>query len=238
VLSRRTYLDSLDRDARAFGELIRTADPATSVPDCPGWSLADLARHLGGVHRWAHGVLTTGSPDEEPTGPDAHDALVPWFDEGAAALLGALDAIDPQTPVWTFGPQPRLAEFWLRRQPHETSMHLGDARRALGLAHPVDHAFAADGVDEVVTMFVPRQVRLKRIPPLTRAVRLEASDAPGAAWVLGGPDTGVDGATAATISGTAEDLLLALWRRTGLERLAVEGDTAAAHGTFALALTP
>jgi hypothetical protein len=60
---------------------------------------------------------------------------------------------------------------------------------------------------------------------------------PECTWLLGG-DAGDAGAAAATLTGTAEDLLLALWRRTGLERLTVEGDTDTARVTFALALTP
>jgi uncharacterized protein (TIGR03083 family) len=238
VLSRDTYLRALDRDARAFGDLLRDADHSAAVPDCPGWSLADLARHLGGVHRWAHGIVTTGAPDDEPAGPDDPGVLVEWFDDGAVQLLDVLRSIDPTTPVWTFGPKPRLVEFWVRRQPHETSMHLGDARRALGLRHPVDVAFAADGVDEVATMMTPRQVRLGRIPPIEGGVRLVLRDVPGTAYVLSGDCTDQSAPTIATVEGTAHDLLLALWRRAGLERTTVTGDADAARETFTLALTP
>ena len=238
MLNRDTYLTSLGSDAAAFADLLRDADLETPVPDCPGWDVDALARHLGGVHRWAHGVVTTGSPGEEPDGPSDPAQLHAWFVAGAEQLVVALRDTDPATPVWTFGPKPRLVEFWVRRQPHETSMHLRDLRRARGLRHAVDPAFAADGVDEVVTMMAPRQVRLERIPPLPHGVRLEAVDVPGAAWVLAGDGTDPGAATEVTLSGTAEDLLLALWRRTGLERLTVTGDAAAAEATFALALTP
>jgi hypothetical protein len=44
ALSRETSLESLDRDARSFVDLLRHADHATLVPDCPGWSLAGLQR--------------------------------------------------------------------------------------------------------------------------------------------------------------------------------------------------
>jgi len=238
VLSRETYLETLDGDARSFGELLRRGDLTAPVPDCPGWSLADLTRHLGGVHRWAHGIVTTGSPGDEPTGPDAHDELIDWFDTGAAQLLDALRTADPETPVWTFGPKPRRVEFWVRRQPHETSIHLGDARRALGVPHAVRPELAADGVDEVATMMTPRQVRLERIAPIEHGVRLELSDVPGTSYVLAGDCTDSSAPTVATVTGTAQDLLLALWRRTGLDRLAVTGDVDAARATFAVALTP
>jgi uncharacterized protein (TIGR03083 family) len=238
VLSRDAYLQTLRADAATFTDLLRGSDLTTPVPDCPGWDLGDLARHLGGVHRWAHGIVTTGSPGEEPDGPHDPDELRAWFAAGAAQLVDALVSTDPLTPVWTFGPKPRLVDFWVRRQPHETSMHLRDARRALGLRHAVAPSFAADGVDEVVTMMTPRQVRLERIPPLPHGVRLEAVDVPDSAWVLAGDGTDPDAPTVATLAGTAEDLLLALWRRTGLDSLAVTGDEDAADQVFRLALTP
>jgi uncharacterized protein (TIGR03083 family) len=238
VLSRDAYLETLHADADTFEALLRGSDLATPVPDCPGWDVADLARHLGGVHRWAHGIVTTGSPGEAPDGPHDPGELAAWFAAGAAQLVDALRRTDPRAEVWTFGPKPRLVEFWLRRQPHETSMHLRDLRRALGLPHAVGAAFAADGVDEVVTMMTPRQVRLERIPSLPHGVRLEAVDVPGRAWVLAGDCTDPEAPTVATLEGTAEGLLLALWRRTGLDTLTVTGDIDAADHVFRLALTP
>ena len=238
MLSRDTYLRSLTRDADAFAAVLRDADLATPVPDCPGWDVGDLARHLGGVHRWAHGIVTTGAPGDEPDGPRGHGELVDWFVSGAALLVDALRTTNPSTPVWTFGPKPRLAEFWLRRQPHETSMHLRDLRLALGFPHEVDVHFAADGVDEVVTMMTPRQIRLGRIPPIEPGVRLVAADVPSTSYVLSGDCTDPDAPTVASVTGTPERLLLALWHRTGIEHLAVNGDAAAARTAFALALTP
>ena len=229
---------SLTRDVDAFAALLRDADTTTPVPDCPGWDVGDLARHLGGVHRWAHDIVVTGTPGEEPDGPTDHDELVGWFIDGAALLVDALSTIDPATPVWTFGPKPRLVEFWVRRQPHETSMHLRDLRRALGVTQDLDVAFAADGVDEVATMMTPRQIRLERIPPLEDGVRLVLSDVPSTSYVLAGACTDPDALTVATVTGTAEQLLLALWRRTGIDHLTIDGDTEAARAAFALALTP
>ena len=238
MLSRDTYLTSLTRDADAFAALLRGADTAARVPTCPGWDVGDLARHLGGVHRWAHDIVVTGTPDEEPDGPIDRGELVAWFVEGASQLVEALSNADPSTPAWTFGPKPRLVEFWVRRQPHETSMHLRDLRRALGVAHDLDVAFAADGVDEVVTMMTPRQIRLERIPPIEHGVRLVLSDVPSTSYVLAGDCTDPDAPTVATVTGTAEQLLLALWRRTAIVELTIEGDAEAAQEAFSRALTP
>ena len=98
-------------------------------------------------------------------------------------------------------------------------MHLGDALRALDLEAPLDVAFAADGVDEALTVFFPRQVRLERIPPIAHGVRIELTDVPAAAYALAGDGTDPDAATVATASGPSYDVLLALWHRGGIERL-------------------
>ncbi len=63
-------------------------------------------------------------------------------------------------------------------------MHRWDLGAALGrdLGYPAE--LAVDGVDEVVTMFFPRQVRLGRIPPLTRSLAVAVDDGP--TWLLRG----------------------------------------------------
>ncbi len=166
MLTPEDYQRSLERDAAAFVDLIATADLDRPVPCCPGWTMLDLGRHVGSVHRWARETVRTGRPGDEPDGPDAQAELVDWLTEGAALLLDTLRSTDPALPVWTFGPPPRVAAFWSRRQAHETAIHLVDARQALGLPVQLDPTLATDGVDEVATMFFPRQVRLERIRPL------------------------------------------------------------------------
>ena len=68
MLTPSEYHDALERDAAAFVEVVRTADPAGPVPACPGWGLADLGRHLGSVHRWAREAIRTGRAGAEPSG--------------------------------------------------------------------------------------------------------------------------------------------------------------------------
>ncbi|MFN8167587.1 MAG: maleylpyruvate isomerase family mycothiol-dependent enzyme [Candidatus Nanopelagicales bacterium] len=238
MLTRDDLLSSLDRDMRAFAEVLRTVDLSLDVPDCPGWTIADLGRHLAEVHSWAYGIVATGSPgepDEITTDPTALSAA---YRDQAARLLDALRTTDPAAPVWTMGPPPREASFWVRRQAHETGMHLGDALRALDLDVHIDVDVAADGVDEVVTVFFPRQVRLERIPPLAQGIRIELTDVPGTAYVVAGDGTDPDASTVATVRGSAADVLLALWHRGGIERLDVDGDGIAVLSAFATALTP
>ena len=238
MLDRTAYLSVLRRDTAAFADVLHDGDLETPVPDCPGWTLADLGNHLGGVHEWASGIITTGVPDERPIAPVGDAGLAHWYAERAEELIAALSTTDPATEVWTFGPSPRTVSFWLRRQPLETAVHLHDARRAVGLASPIDQELAADGVDEVVTIMFPRQVRLERIAPLGRGVRLVLADVPDTAYVLAGDGTAVDGSPVATVTATAEQLLLALWRRLSVDTLTLEGDADAAREVFRTALTP
>jgi len=69
-------------------------------------------------------------------------------------------------------------------------------------------------------------------------VRLVLNDVPSTSYVLAGDCTDPGAPTVATVTGTAEQLLLALWRRTGIDDLAVDGDATAVRDAFAVALTP
>jgi uncharacterized protein (TIGR03083 family) len=237
MLTPSEYHDALERDAAAFVEVVRTADAAGPVPACPGWGLADLGRHLGSVHRWARDAIRTGRAGAEPLGPADRVELIAWLTEGADALVATLRDTDPEAPTWTFGPPPHRVSFWGRRQAHETTIHLVDAQQSAGRPVRLDGRLAADGVMEVATMFFPRQVRLGRIAPLQVGLRIVLTDAPETA-VLAGDGTDRDAPTAATITGTAADVLLVLWGRAELSSLAVDGDPGIARSVLAAGITP
>jgi len=232
------YLDALTRDAATFIELVDSADHELPVPFCPGWNVGDLARHLGGVHRWAHDAVVTGAPGDEPEGPSDRKDLTLWLTQGVTQLHAVLSTTDPQTPTWTFGPKPRLVEFWIRRQALETFVHLWDAQTALGVPTTSDDDLALDGIDEVVTMFYPRQVRLERAAPLGQAVALHVSDSPGTTFVLPGAIADAAPSPAASITGTASELLQLVWGRVDVDQLQVEGDPAVVEALLKAHLTP
>jgi uncharacterized protein (TIGR03083 family) len=215
------------------------ADLETPVPSCPGWDLRALASHLGGVHRWARSALTQPRPDahsDEGPGPDID--VRAWFDEGARDLVTTLHATDPAAPCWTFGPKPRTAAFWFRRQAHETSIHAWDAEQATsGHAAPFPLELSLDGIDEVITMLVPRQVRLGRLQAFPHAVDLRPADARDVpAWRLGPADRKPDG----VVTAAAATMLLLLWRRVPLDvhGATVTGDADAVRAVLAAPLTP
>ena len=151
-------------------------------------------------------------PDQPPTDPLE---LAVWSRDTLAALVDTLRRQGPDKAVWTFGPEPRAA-FWYRRMAHETSIHRWDGETAAspGAPRPIDPELAADGIDEVIAIF------LVGVAPPTR-LRLEATDVDGR-WTVAAD---ADGELAVT--GSASDLLLFLWGRARSDRLTVtEGDAA------------
>lgn len=182
-------------------ENARLAGLATPVPTCPGWTVEELVLHLGLVHRWANRILRGVPVDEAGTidlpvsdevrareGFTASDPF-DWLDVGARALLQTLAFAPDDLDVFFFlrdAHPPRFA--WARRQCHETTVHAVDAMTArLGRAPTADEVWfsdrlAADGVDELLTGFVPRRSqRLRSTSPYS--VLVETSDT-GHRWLL------------------------------------------------------
>ncbi|MEO6956083.1 MAG: hypothetical protein ABI137_05000 [Antricoccus sp.] len=62
MLKYDTYLATLTKDQQQFIAICARRDPQISVESCPGWTLSDLAVHLGGIWRWATGILLGGRP--------------------------------------------------------------------------------------------------------------------------------------------------------------------------------
>jgi uncharacterized protein (TIGR03083 family) len=235
VPTRDKYHAGFARDAREFTELLRSNDLSWPVPSCPGWSVKDLAEHLGGVHRWARDAILLGRPNDREQLPGDRDTA-DWFEEGAHELLALLQISDPEAAAWTFGPEPKRIAFWDRRQALEISLHLWDARDAHEVLNPLDPDLAADGVAEVVEIMYPRQVRFNRIAALPFAIKIVVADDPMTEHTLGGSVS--DPTPVATLRGPGPDLLLALWGRAGTDRLAVTGDAAAIAQALARGITP
>lgn len=226
------YLAGLISTVEALSSLARQPAQALErpVPACPDWTLDELFGHIGYVERWTAQVLRTGKPDDGPTPPPSSGAE--WFLAGIPEFLEAMHGVDPEAPCWNFGPPPRTAGFWLRRQAHEHAIHLVDAFAASALEPPkFSNDFLLDGVDEVLSILTPRQIRLNRMKAPEKAVTFQTSA--NGSWTLG------EGAVAANITASAEDLYLGLWGRSVLAATAVvDGDLELAGRTMAGALTP
>ncbi|ULE34356.1 maleylpyruvate isomerase family mycothiol-dependent enzyme [Mycobacterium sp. IDR2000157661] len=219
---------------RAFGDLIRNADPSTPVPTCPDWTLKQLFTHVGRGNRWAAQIVAERryqplDPREVRDGkpPDDPDGAADWLNAGAEALVKAVDRVGPDCRVWTFlGSKP--AGWWIRRRLHEVTVHHADATLALGVDYDLPAELAADAVSEWIELMTVQAKRSS--PPVERGRRLHmhATDeglGPSGEWTVVNDEDGLwwsheHGKGDVALRGRARDLLLVLVRR----RRAADGD--------------
>ena len=225
------HLRVLGEDGERFAQAAGK-DLAAHVPSCPEWSMRDLVVHLGQVHRrWTErarpeGTQKPGVPDEvvAPPADAAAAALLDWYREGLAGLVALLDGIDPDRPTWNWTGRDQRSAWVRRRMAQETAVHRWDAQNAVGDAEAIaPPAFAADGVDEVLRVWLPDEWTGP-----SGSVHLHSTDTDGEWLVRLGPDGPVveDGHSKADIAvrGTASDLDLVLWGRYPPKRLEHSGD--------------
>jgi uncharacterized protein (TIGR03083 family) len=153
ALDRAAALGFLEAEIQRIAQLAVTADPAAPVPGCPGWTLAEVVRHVGRLHRIMADMVDRLAT--EPADPRAVDLREPvrveefgeWFAAGGAQLLQVLREADPEAPMYSWAGVPNVG-FWIRRLLHETTVHRLDIERAADRVEPVDPAVAVDAVDE------------------------------------------------------------------------------------------
>ena len=197
----------LAADTATVGDLLRRTGLAQPVPTCPGWTMADLAAHVGRGHRWATLIVGSGAtgpvPIDRAPVPDAGlDAtgLAGWLADGAAGLVAAVRAAGPGTAVWTWSTD-RTVGFWLRRMVHDLLIHRVDAELAAGRVPVVAPDLAADGVADLLSSIAvlsaqPESGVFTALRGPRRTLAFQATDhdpgtgpaGPGGWWVECGPD--------------------------------------------------
>ena len=219
------YLPALRRANARFADAAAEAVLAhgwtARVPGCPDWTLADLVWHLGEVQHFWTWIVRTRAADPsaypEPTRrPD--DELLGWGAVQSAELEAVLGGADPRDRVWTWAAQKDVA-FVLRRQAQEATVHTVDVEQVLGDARPIPTAVALDGLDEWLEVMVPGALP-DGPPENAHPVVLHALDADAERTLF----PGTRPFPIAVLTGTAGDLLLAVWRRLPMEVLTVDGD--------------
>jgi uncharacterized protein (TIGR03083 family) len=246
------HLSEFERVAADFAAALERVPPDVAVPACPGWTVADLALHIGSGQRWAASVVLSGTAQERPEVLRTTISWADWYAGTSAALAAALRAVDPDEPCWNFAPVEQRAGFWARRRLHETVVHLVDLLQAEaatgeqpgGGAYAVPPAIAADGVDEVFEVFLPRMLARGFAPAVTRQVGVQATDT-GDEWTLTPVSQGIapqvergKAVGEAVLSGTAAELVLCLWKRLPPTVLTVTGDAVVATDFLAGRATP
>ncbi len=242
----------LRTDAVRFLEIVADHGFDQPVPSCPGWNLGDLAWHLGTVWNFWGGIVSERVTTldgveaiDQPKRPAA-DLLLDWVTAAHTSLYSALIRTSDDVEVWTWtgSNQP---EIWVeRRMTQETAVHRWDAANAVGIPYAIPTALAADGIDEFLTWFTSRRVS-DGAAPVGGSVHLHCTDTDadviegsddrslaGGEWLVTRLDeSGIEFTREhakgdAAVRGTANDLLLWLWRRDA-GPVEILGDTAVAE---------
>lgn len=200
-------VEAAGRELAALIDAVAAGDLTSPVPTCPGWTVGDLALHVGQFcDRWLQ--RTRDATDRAPvpfTKPAPDDpGLVDWLREWGDLLMADLRALPPETEVWTWYDPDQTAGFVARRSVHELAVHRYDAQSARGTCTPIGPpAVAIDGIEEMVGT-------------LTTRVR-SGEDGGGRTLHVHGTDDGVEGA----------EWLLTLHRdRVDVARVHAKGDLA------------
>ncbi|MEP7024424.1 MAG: maleylpyruvate isomerase family mycothiol-dependent enzyme [Actinomycetota bacterium] len=238
TLSFDDMLDLVADRSAAFRAAAAAAPAGAQVPGCPDWQVSDLVAHLGEVHRWWAAAIAAG-PAPGPPDPSTIEGRTPlgdlltWSADCTADLISALRAAGPDRDCWTWWPEsstPSNSGAVARHQVQESAIHARDAQETAGHAEPLSAAIATDGVDEFLATCLGACGPWK-LPPAQ--VALQISGGPG--WLLDLSEkgavvvpSGLAGAAqpTAAITGSASDLVLALYGRVDLDTMQLAGDRA------------
>jgi uncharacterized protein (TIGR03083 family) len=157
-----------------------------------------------------------------------------WYVGKAGDLLAVLRDADPDDDCWTFSTRHHTKAFWPRRQAHEALVHLVDLHQSQGRTTDVPASLAADGVAEVLEVFLPRMHARGYPADLAAPVLLNAADT-GDTWLVSpsgdGPpsfrhvgDTDLVESGVDLVTGSAADLDLLLWKRISTDAVGVTLD--------------
>jgi len=222
------HLDGIREALGAFATHATAAGLDTPVPTTPDWDVRRLVAHQGLVHRWATAVVRGEEIDDDTVERQGLESADPvrWLRDGAERLIATIEAAPDDLDVMVFLVDPPPAKwFWARRQCHETTIHAVDALSASLGRYPraddtwIPRDLAVDGIDELLTGFMPRpRSRLRSDVPTTIAVVPEDAEARWTVTVTQRPPTTVREAAPddadIVLSGSAVALYLTLWNRS------------------------
>ncbi|MGW6399321.1 maleylpyruvate isomerase family mycothiol-dependent enzyme [Streptomyces sp. NPDC055134] len=241
----------IDERSTAFRAAIASAPSLdVQVPTCPEWTLLDLMRHLGKVHRFWAATVAAGPSDAPPaetasegapTASGDRETLLAWLAASTQQLLDALREADPDRGCWTWwgtSQSPQTSGAVARHQVQEIALHTYDAHITVGAPQPLPDEAALDGVDEFLSTCCattspwphePAAVELHategrswRLSLSADGARISRLPTPGASPATA-PGEGPDTADA-SLRGTAGELVLALYSRIPVDSLKLEGD--------------
>ncbi len=215
------HVAAIRSESDAFYDAAAKADPDARVPSCPEWSVRDLVLHLAQVQYFWGALVSHGITDlaqfnelEHPTPPDDYQALVALGREMAERMASTLETTDQSAEVWSWSSQHDVA-FVTRHQVQEVAIHRWDLENASGGASDIASEVADDSIDEFLRVSLPSRDDWKRGMDI---VHLHTTDT-NRDWLLEPSGTVEDrgGSADVTLSASASDLLLALYRRVPMD---------------------
>ena len=217
------FVAALRDENRRFATAAERAGGDAVVASCPGWSIDDLVFHMVKVQNMFHGMLTVRqaqSPKDLARVERAPDSagLVEQFRAGAQRIEDLLAGLDDTARVWTFTGGDTAA--WVkRRQAQEVLVHRFDAEASGGDVSAADADLCADGIDELLQVFLPRMGGEKL--QMSGSVHLHCTDTDGE-WTItpsaGGPVVLREHAKGdVALRGPAQLLLQVMWRRVAVD---------------------
>ncbi|MFJ8435481.1 maleylpyruvate isomerase family mycothiol-dependent enzyme [Kitasatospora sp. NPDC094019] len=238
----------IDERSIAFRAVVAAAPGLDApVPTCPGWTLFDLVKHLGGGDRFWAAIVGAGPADGPPAEavaaraalepPQEREALVAWLAASTEVLLTTLREAGPDAACWAWWSDlqtPRTAGGVARHRVQETTVHTYDAQLAGGTAQPLPVDVALDGVEEFLFSVCATSSPWPHKPTAFdfhategRSWRLTV-DGDGARTTRIASPTAAAGedldAAGAAVHGTAGELVVYLYDRIPAASLRVDGD--------------
>ncbi len=203
------HLEGLRAAVVPFADAIDRLGKDVAVPTCSEWKTIDLVAHQGMVHRWATATIKGQQIDEDAARQQGRRSPDPgeWLRDGVIDLVSAIIGAPDDLDAFRFlADAPDAKRFWARRQCHETTIHAADAIAA-ALGRPVEAAdvpwltpaVARDGVDELLTGFLPRERSKLRTDDPVRLL-VAPSDVDGA-WLV---EIGADAPRTTRLADAAE----------------------------------
>lgn len=232
-----------DRSAALRAAAASAPDFEAPLPTCPGWTLRELVRHVGGAQRRQAGIVTAGPDAGKPdvtwqdvaeAAPTEREALIAWAAEGTRLLMDALREAGPDRGCWAYwqtAQTPLTTGAVARHQVYEAGIHAYDAQLAAGDTQPLPDEIAVDAVDEFLFT-----VGSTSLPWPYKPAAMDVRATEGAFWRATLDAAGVQLSRSAeapampaefVLEGTASDLALVLYGRLPVEHLKLEGDRTA-----------
>jgi uncharacterized protein (TIGR03083 family) len=229
--------ECLARDFARLREVVAAVDGSVPVPSCPGWTVTDLAGHVGAVYLHKVECMARGvEPDPWPPeglSAEAEKDRLGLLDRAYAALIHEFETRPPGAASGGWYAPDRTVGFWIRRMAQETVIHRLDAELAAAVPPaPIPDDLAVDGIDEFLHVFLEYGTTAwlewaREVLDGTDGggVRLATT---GAQWLVRPTPEGVhvvaSGDAATEVTAPPADMLRWVWGRAGDDAVTVGGD--------------